>query len=57
MEQVHATIAEYLPQILARTKALVIYRNRMLELLAVAASQDAVSQPSVVRGEPRAVQP
>lgn len=50
MERVHATVAEYLPQMLARSKALTSYRNRMLDLFAEAAIQAAVSQPLMVNG-------
>lgn len=45
MEQVHATIAEYLPQIVARGKALTSYRNQMLDLFAEATIKAAVSHP------------
>ena len=44
-EQVHATIAEYLPQIIARDKALTSYRNQMVDLFAEAAIQAAVKPP------------
>ena len=45
MEQVHATIVEYLPQIIARDKALTSYRNQMVDLFAEAAIQAAVKPP------------
>ncbi len=45
MERVLATIAEYLPQMLARRKALTSYRNQMLDLFADAAIQAVLSQP------------
>ena len=57
MERVHATVAEYLPQMLARSKALTSYRNQMLDLFADAAIQVAVSQPLKVNGVPSDVQP
>lgn len=57
MEQIHATIAEYLPQMLARSKALAGYRNQMLDLFADAAIQVALSQPLKVNGVPLDVHP
>lgn len=45
MAEVHATIAEYLPQIIARDKALTSYRNQMVDLFAEAAIQAAARQP------------
>lgn len=50
MEQVRATIAEYLPQIVGRGKALEGYRNQMLGLFAEAAAQASASQPLTVNG-------
>lgn len=55
--QVHATIAEYLPQMLARGKALETYRNQMLDLFAEAAIKETVSRPLTVKGANLAVQP
>lgn len=57
MEQVHETIAEYLPQMIARGKALASYRNQMLDLFAEAAIQASVSRPLTVNGVDLAVQP
>lgn len=50
MAEVHATIAEYLPQIIAREKALTSYRNQMVDLFAEAAIQAVVRQPLTVNG-------
>jgi hypothetical protein len=50
MDQVHATIAEYLPQIINRSKALASYRNQMMDLFAEAAAQASASQPLTVNG-------
>lgn len=57
VEQVHATIAEYLPQIVAREKALTSYRNQMIDLFAEAAIQSSVRQPLTANGGGLAVQP
>lgn len=45
VEEVRTVIAEYPPQIVARGKALVSYRNQMLDLLAESAIQAAERQP------------
>lgn len=45
VEMEHATSAEYLPQIVARGKALTSYRNQMLDLFAEATIKAAVSSP------------
>lgn len=50
MAEVHATIAEYLPQIIARDKALTSYHNQMVDLFAEAAIQAVVRQPLTVNG-------
>lgn len=56
-DRVHATIAEYLPQMLARSKALTGYRNQMLDLFADAAIQAALSQHLKVNEVPSDIQP
>lgn len=57
VEEVRAVIAEYLPQIIARGKALASYRNQMVDLFAEAAIQAVVRQPLTVNGGSHAVQP